>query len=217
MPCGCALPAYVGLWILDGRPRTLRFEITNWQNQSWGLHNIDRLEARCEVAIAGDGSRSKRCASETFRYYFVPNGHWAMHSLYKRPESTGFEIDDTARSASGGPCACTWELHRLEVGDPDCATSANRILGAGKPMGAGLTAGQRVLHSVTTTEDGEQQQVSLAPALDCEVMEVVHTCKGTFGIPGAKWRYAVTSYVSGEPDASYFQIPAGYSLRKPRP
>jgi hypothetical protein len=215
MPCGCVLLAYLGLSILDGPPRTLRFEITYWRNQSWGLHNIDRSETRCNVAIARDSSRSNRCESENFRFYFVPNAHWASHSLYNRSEHTGFEIDDAARSASGGPCACTWESQRLEAGDTDCTTSAARNLGVpGRPVGTGFVAGHQVLRYVAPTEDGGRQEVSLAPALDCEVMEAVHVWKGTVGIPGAKWHYVVTDYVPGEPDKSQFQIPAGYSVRK---
>ena len=73
----CVLIAYLGLsTIWDGSPRTIQFQIDDWQNQSWGLHNIDRRRIRCEVAAASDGSRLNRNReNELFKHYFVPNGH----------------------------------------------------------------------------------------------------------------------------------------------
>ena len=62
----------------------------------------------------------------------------------------------------------------------------------------------------------DETELSFAPELACEVMEEVHTWHGTLGIPGAKWRYHVTSYTPGEPDRSMFQLPVGYAVENKR-
>src|SRR5438128_1027881 len=104
MPCGCALLAYLSLQIWDGLPRTLQFQIDSWQNYSWGLHEIYRERGRCTVAISSDGSRMNRCTHELFRHYFIPAERGSYHSVYLRSENSGFGLNDTTRSAYGGPC-----------------------------------------------------------------------------------------------------------------
>jgi hypothetical protein len=75
MACGCALAAYLGLWqLLDSSPRTVAFDIERWENNSWGLHNIDRDQISGTVAISADGSRANGVNSAHFKHYFIPSG-----------------------------------------------------------------------------------------------------------------------------------------------
>lgn len=203
--------AYLGLsTIWDGSPRTLKFEIDIWDNKSWGLHNIERHRGQCEVAVMGDGSRMNRCEDQFFEHYFIPKGEYKMQSLYLRSENAGFQIDHTARTVVGGPCGCTWEPIRALPDDSTCSRTAEFRLGQSKHAGSGRIAGQAVVSYQGVDEDGIFTEVSLAPALACEVMEVIRTWPGTLGIPGAKWHYLVTSYKPGEPDPTLFRPPAGY-------
>ena len=90
------------------------------------------------------------------------------------------------------------------------------VIAEGKRVGTGRIAGTPVVRYRRVDEDGEVTELALAPALGCELMEEEHTWKGTWGIPGAKWHYVVTSYTAGEPDFQVFQIPLGYSLQLER-
>ena len=132
MPCGCVLMAYLGLSIWDGPPRTLRFQIDAWQNQSWGFHDVARQRVRCEVAVASDGSRMNRCEHESFRYYFLRGGQGMLRTLYLRPGNAAFQIDDAARTVHGGPCSCTWEPLTALPDDHECSQTAAARLPDGK-------------------------------------------------------------------------------------
>jgi hypothetical protein len=205
--------AYLALsTILDGSPRTLRFQIDDWQNQSWGLHNIDRRRIQCEVAIAGDGSRMNLCEHESFRHYLVPNGRGTIHTLYLRADNAAFEIDDAARSVRGGKCDCGWEPVRAFADDHECSRTAEARLWEGKRIGTGKIAGHSVVRYQSVDDEGVETELSLAPGLACEVMEEVRTWPGTFGIPGAKWHFLVTDYKPGEPERSIFRPPLDYHV-----
>lgn len=213
MPCGCVLLAYVGLSIWDGPARTLQIEIDDWNNKSWGLHDIDRRRSRCEIAIAGDGSRRSRCESEFFRNYFLPDGRYSMNTLYLRSDNAAFRIEDSTRTIRGGPCRCTWEIRTMVDDDRECRKTAEEHLRGGTRIRNARIAGVDAVRYFAVVED-EEVQLSLAPSLRCEVMEYVHAYPGTLGIPGARWRYRVMSYKSGEPDPGLFRLPSGYSVQK---
>jgi hypothetical protein len=214
MPCGWALYAYLGLSIWDGSARTLQFQIDSWQNKSWGLHDIDRQRFRCEVAIAGDGSRANRCELEYFHHYFVPDGHWTIRTLYLRSENALFHIEDATRSVRGGPCSCTWQPMSVLADDSECSKTAQARLSGGKRLSNGRIASIDVVRYHAVDETGEKTELSLAPQLACEVMEEMHTQPGTLGIPGAKRQYCVISYKAGEPDSGFFRMPVGYIVQQ---
>jgi len=212
------LIAYFGLSIIpDGLPRTLQFQIDEWHNQSWGFHDIFRRRIRCEVAVASDGSRMNRCEQELFHHYFIPNGHRTEHGLYLRSANSAFQIDHSTRTAHGGTCHCAWEPPVAPADDGECRRTAAVHLWEGKRTGTGYVSGHRVVRYRSVDWQGMQIELSLAPGLGCEVMEEVHTSPGTLGIPGAKWRYRVSSYKPGEPDSSVFRLPAGYSVQQRSP
>jgi hypothetical protein len=213
MPCGCVLLAYLGLsTIWDGPPRTLHFEIEDWSNLSWGLHDIDRRSIRCEVAVASDGSRMNQCEYEMFHHYFLRYNGGVGRTVYTRFDHAGFAIDDAKRTARGGTCSCTWEAFHTIPDDDKCRRTAQVRLPDSELMSTGHIAGYETVEYRLVQEDGEEIELSLAPAITCEVMEEVHTWPGTFGIPGAKWRYQVNSYQAGEPDQNRFRAPYGYNI-----
>src|ERR1035441_155549 len=109
VPCRCILLAYLGLSIWDGPPRTLNFEIDDWSNKGWGLHNIDRMTVRCETAISVNGSRMNKCDAEWFHHYLIRYGSESHHTLYVQPIHSGYKIDDKNRVAYGGECECSWD------------------------------------------------------------------------------------------------------------
>lgn len=136
--------------------------------------------------------------------------------MYNRSDHAGFDIDDARRTARGGPCRCTWEPSSAAPDDDKCTRTAKARLGNSKPAGTGRVAGFDTVQYRSIDEGGTEDELSLAPALACEVMEEVHTWPGTFGIPGAKWRYTVNSYQAGEPDPKLFRVPDGYKVEPGR-
>jgi hypothetical protein len=96
----------MGLSIWDGLPRTIQFEIHEWQNKSWGLHNVDRRKVICETAISNDGSRMNKCGYTDFRYWVIQKGSGSDRTLYVRPTNVGYAIDDANHTATGGDCKC---------------------------------------------------------------------------------------------------------------
>lgn len=199
--------------LFDESPRTVRFEIERWSNDSWGLHNIERDLMWGETAVRGDGSRSNRVEQQLFRHFFVPAGErWVFRSLFLRSEGVGYRIDEEERTVSGGPCGCTWTPDRVEADDGRCSRAAARY-GMTERVGYGRVLGYEVARY--RRRDGFSE-VSFATGLGCQVMEQVETTPGAFGIPGSKWHYRVTGYTAGEPDAAMFRLPAGYRVqRKP--
>ncbi|HUS05245.1 MAG TPA: hypothetical protein VMZ52_03055 [Bryobacteraceae bacterium] len=155
-----------------------------------------------------------KCEGEYFHHYFIGDGVRREHSLYLHPVNAGFQIDHAARTVRGGPCDCTWELSSTLPDDSNCTRTAELRLWEGKRTDTGQIAGHAVVSYRSVDEDDAVTELSLAPGLGCQVMREVRTWPGTFGIPGAKWQYQVTSYKSGEPDPSLFRLPAGYTLKK---
>jgi hypothetical protein len=168
------------------------------------------------VAVASDGSRMNRCEREYFRHYFIPTGHESERTVYLRPENKGFQIDDGAHKARGGDCRCTWEPFRLLADVGECSQTAEARLTTSTRVGTGRMAGHAVVRYRAVDQKDTETELSLAPDLGCEVIEEEHTWPGTFGIPGARWRYRVTSYTPGEPDRSIFQLPVGYTVENKR-
>ena len=217
MPCPCVLLACIGLPIWDGAPRTIHFEIDEWENKSWGLHAIDRRAIRCVTAVSASGSRANQCNSELFHHYFVPYDSGSLHTIYQGPLHSGYSIDDEHRTARGGECSCWWELVRQKADDSTCCQTADELLPGGKYVGSDRIAGRfLVQYQKQDDDDGVVHELALAPELGCEVMEQLQRWPGTLGIPGAEWRYRVTSYQAGEPDGSLFQVPAGYAIEQMR-
>jgi hypothetical protein len=202
----------MGLSILDGPPRTLHFEINEWANKSWGFHSIDRRTINCETAISANGSRMNRCDIEVFHHYLIPYARSSEHTLYLQPTHSGYSIDDETRTLRGGKCACSWETEQFKPDDLNCSQTARTLLPGGTYLGSDRIAGRLVMRYRDVGEDGTLHQLSLAPELKCEVMDALVRWKGTLGIPGAQWRYRVTSYTPGEPPGTVFQIPAGYRV-----
>src|SRR5260370_603196 len=202
----------MGLSIWDGSPRTIRYEIDEWNNQSWGLHAVDRKTMRCETAISANGSRMNKGDVELFHPYLIRYGGGSEHTLYVQPRYFGYLIDDKNRIAYGGKCSCTWQAVRLESGDSSCRQTAAIRLPGGERVGSHRSAGTLVMEYRGVDEKGTVYQLFLAPEYGCEVMEEIVRWKGTLGIPGAHWRYRVTSYKPGEPDESVFEVPTGYRV-----
>lgn len=216
MPCFCILLAYTGFMIPDSHARTIRFEVDEWRNTSWGFHAIERNHGRGEVAVSADGSRANFLESESFRHFLISNGRTRQRTLYLRARNEGYQIDEEQRTALGGECACTWSLDEAKRADSSCAQLAYRLLESPTRSGDGEIAGQRIVRYRSTDERGTLRELALAPDAVCEVMEWITTYPGSMGLPGGRHHYFVTSYTPGEPDPRVFQIPAGFSI-KPRP
>lgn len=212
MPCRCVLLAYMGLSIWDGAPRTIQYEIDDWRNDSWGLHNIERRTIRCETAIAGNGSRMNKCVYESFHHYLLRSASGSIRDLYIQPTHSGYSIDDKNRIASGGECKCTWDAPRQMPDDGACSQTAAQRLNRPERVGTNRIAGAVVVEYRSEEAYGTFRRISLAPEYGCEVMEQVDRTKGTLGIPGSQWRYRVTSYKPGEPSRSVFEVPPGYRV-----
>ena len=202
----------MGLSIWDGAPRTIQVEIDDWSNQSWGLHDVDRMTIRGEIAVSGNGSRMGKFDAEWFHYYLIRYSGRAYHTLYVLPIHSGYSIDDKNRIAYGGECACSWDAERQKPDDSNCSQSAAIRLPGGKRVGSSRIAGALVVQYRHVNDKGTIRQLSLAPEHGCEVMEDLQRSKGTLGIPSALRRYRVTSYRPGEPDKSLFVLPAGYRV-----
>ena len=202
----------MGLSIWDGAPRTINYEIDDWSNHSWGLHNIERSVIRCETAIASNGSRMNKCDYELFHHYLLRYASGQSRNFYIQPTHSGYSIDDKNRIASGGECSCTWNAQRQPQDDGACSQTAALRLRRPERVGTNRIESATVVEYRSEEADGSSRRISLAPDYGCELMEeVVHT-KGTLGIPGSQWRYRVTSYKYGEPSKSVFELPSGYRV-----
>ena len=100
--------------------------------------------------------------------------------------------------------------------DAICSQTAAVRLPGGWRVASGRIAGALTVQYRHVDDKGTTRELSLAPDYGCEVMEDIVRWKGTLGIPGAQWRYLVTSYKRGEPNKGVFELPAGYRVEKPR-
>src|SRR5579871_6829432 len=145
VPCGCLLIAYLGIplasGIWDGLPRTLTFEVDSWWNKSWGLDDVDHYHSRCEVAVASEGSRMNRCEYASFHHYILVEYEGKIWNIYRHSDHSGFTVDESRRTAEGGPCSCIWRSSRAPADDDRCTRSAQMRLPNSRLAGFGQVAG----------------------------------------------------------------------------
>jgi hypothetical protein len=85
-----------------------------------------------------------------------------------------------------------------------------------KFVGTGRVAGYDVLrYLISTPLDNHpfDREISMAPGLSCEVMDVVHTSPGWLGVTKRKIHYRVTHHEIGEPEPTLLQLPLGYTVK----
>lgn len=203
----------MGLTLADDLPRTLQIEINEWQNMSWGFHSIHRTNSRWQVAVRSDGSRANHWQYTEYRHYLLPVERGTGNSVYLRREHAGYVIDHQSRSISGGLCGCNWTPNRAYLDDHDCSHTAKEWFPESEQLGKGQVSGFTVIHYRRTGASNEVEDVAFAPSLGCEVMEQDTRWPGTWGIPGARWHYRVTSYQAGEPDPKLFELPRDYRTK----
>jgi hypothetical protein len=213
MACGCALAAYLGLWqLLGSSPRTVAFELERWENNTWGLHNIERERIWGTVAVSADGSRANNVTSAHYKHYFVPAGRWMVHDIYRKPENVAFRIDDQARTASILHCGCTWEEAAPPPYDPECSGAAAARFGATRKVNSGTVAGIAVIRYRGTGTENEHE-MAFAPEFGCDLLEERNSTYNVIGLPTSRFHYIVRSYLPGEPNQKVLHPPAQYALR----
>src|SRR4051794_7512815 len=128
--CGCALLAYLGLWQLSGdQPRTVVFDIERWENNSWGVHNIELDQIRGTVAVSADGSRVNVLNATRYQHYLYRVGVFVEHSIYLKPSRIAYRIDDKSRTTTTVRCTCRWNDPPPRVTDWTCSAAAKSVLG----------------------------------------------------------------------------------------
>ena len=211
MACECALAAYLGLWQLIGNsPRTVVFEIERWENNTWGLHNIERGRTSGTVAVSADGSRANNVSSVQYKHYFIPTTLWTVRNIYRKPENIAFRIDDQARTTSLMRCGCTWEELKAPPLDAGCGGAAAAHFTMPVKVGQGTIAGIGViLYRGSGTEN--EHEMAFAPRLGCDLLEERNSTYNAIGLPTSRFHYIVRSYVVGEPDQKLFHPPPQYA------
>jgi hypothetical protein len=214
VPCACVLYAYIGLFVRDGQARTIRFETDSWENNSWGLHNVDRRNQSGTVAIFSDGSRANTGTWDFRRYYFVPggNGHW--RTIYLPSHRSSYVIEDDKRIVSRIPCSCMWEPPRIELDDSECSRTAGGR-GLKQRAGNGVVAGIPVV-LYRARNQSASRDAALAPAFGCELMDEEETTYNHYGLPTSHRHFRVTHYTPGEPDPALLTLPPGYPITERR-
>ena len=215
MPCGCVLLAYAGLGqlLLSGGPRTVAFDIDQWSNESWGLHNIERFHFSGTAAIASDGSRANRIQTSHFKHYFFPAGSATVHTIWLKPRNVGYEIDNDQRITRQWNCTCTWEDGQAAHDrDADCSSAAKAQLGAGATrINSGAIAGVPVTWYREFHERGEDE-AAFAPSFACDVLERRTAKYNRFRLPTFRFHFIVRSYRPGEPNSTEFMPPQAYKV-----
>lgn len=214
MPCACVLYAYIGLSVSDGQARTIRCETDSWENNSWGLHNVDRRKQSGTVAIFSDGSRANIGESDYWKYYIVPDRHGHWHTMYLPSRRCAYVIEDDKRIVSRIPCSCTWEPPRIRPDDSQCSRAADG-LGLKLRAGYGVVAGIPVVR-YRASDRSASRDAALAPAFGCELMEEEEKTYNHYGLPTSYRHFRVTHYIPGEPDPALLTLPSGYSITERR-
>jgi hypothetical protein len=214
VPCACVLYAYIGLFVRDGQARTIRFETDSWENNSWGLHNVDRRKRSGTVSIFSDGSRTNTGTWEYRKYYFVRGGNGQWHTIYLPSHRSTYVIEEDKRVVSRIPCTCTWEPSRIEPDDAECSRSADR-LGLKQRAGYGVVAGIPVVQ-YRAKDRSASHAAAFAPAFGCELMEEEETTYNDYGLPTSHRHTRVTSYIPGEPEPALLTLPTGYPITERR-
>src|SRR4051794_14895875 len=127
--CGCALLAYLGFWQLTADvPRTVVFDVEQWENHSWGLHNIERGRIQGTVAVSHDGSRSNTINSAHYKHYFFKQVDSVTRTGYLRSAHVAYRVDDNTRTTVRIHCACNWDGGPPPVPDAECSAVAKVAL-----------------------------------------------------------------------------------------
>jgi hypothetical protein len=211
--CGCALLAYLGFWQLTADlPRTVVFDAEQWENHSWGLHNIERSLARGTVAVSADGSRANTLYAAHYEHYLFKQVDSVTRTVYLRPAHVAYRVDEKARTTVRISCNCTWDGVTPPASDAECSTVAKVALGDGaRRIGVDVVAGIPVIR-YKVTKGRSEHEGAFAPKYGCDFLEEIRGVYNMIGLPISRYHFVVRSYAPGEPLASAFQPPAGYSV-----
>lgn len=212
MAAGCVMLVYAGLVILDGAPRTIRFEAEFWKNSSWGVHNFERRSAHGTVAISADGSRRTTAEARSYAHILIPGKPATFGTLYLRSANTAYSLDDGQKTARAYPCDAGSLPAPPTADDARCTRTAHGQSRQAAYAGEDTISGRRVVRYRETNADGSEERLAYVPDLACELFERVRVRPGTFGIPTHYERYRVTAYQPGEPPADQLRIPHGYTI-----
>lgn len=189
--------------------RTIRLEISGWENVSWGLHAVRRWNGKAVLSYRQDGGILERYVQKSYRNYFWPDQSWDRASIRLPSERRTIDIDHLSREyrlssfAGGSP---TWD-----AADTDCSKMAAAFLLKNlERIGEATIAGVRSVGFTGLRSKNDRSYVWLAPTIGCTQMRVIQYVENSFGLPTSHSRSEVISIEVGEPDAALFQAPAGY-------
>jgi|SRR5579872_4284764 len=195
--------------------RTIRWEYTGWENQSWGFHAVKRWTGSQTLSYRRDGSTSERDIQQTFRNYVIPSGGWDIANIRLLGQGETIEIDNAARKYE----VRSGVLGGLTVGNPSdqvCEQYASAFgLSDLKRIGGVVIAGVRSIEYAGARSTTRLVTVVLAPSLGCTQMRKIDRSYNRLGMPTAYSRSEVVSVQIGEPDPVLFQVPKGYRQKKP--
>lgn len=193
--------------------RTISWEYSSWENQSWGIHAVARRTGRVTLAFRSDGARFERFTGRSFRNYLIPNEVWDKAKIVLVRENQTIEMDDSRREyqvlpfVEGG--ATVWNPD-----DVDCSRFAKALsLSELARTDESFIAGFRVIEYAGLRSASRRETVSLAPSLGCLQMKVVQTDHNSFGVPTAFSESEVVLVKLGEPEEALFAVPKNFRLK----
>ncbi|MBL8221555.1 MAG: hypothetical protein JNL62_20135 [Bryobacterales bacterium] len=200
------------LYALAPQPLTAEFVFEQWQNKSWGLHDVEYTREEIRIDLASDASSRFRRRRRLYHHYFFL--HRADDHEYI--ESSALQ---RAYSINHGTRSVLWEF-RLGGGqwppkvpqDKKCH-SATQEIGAQVRFAGETRVGRYSAIRYLAKANSEIVEFLFSPDLNCGLVGYSAYEPNSIGLPVKVERLRLQRVELREPDAQPFMPPADYSSR----
>jgi hypothetical protein len=190
---------------------TIRLETSERQIFHPGRRNISHFTETATVAVRRDGSFVRFSAGQHLSVFLRGSTDTGpVSTLYLAPLDRVVAVDHWRHTASFR-APSVWQdrpWRRSADGDSECATGIRHFGGDFKRAGSSTVAGVPVVRWTRKIAQDGDQDVYLAPSLDCYPLKTYASIRNRWFLPIYTESVEAVQVKLGEPDPALFALPA---------
>jgi len=200
------------LYALAPQALTAEFVFEQWQNKSWGLHDVEYMREEIRIDLASDASNRFRRRRRFYHHYFFlqrmdDHEYIESHALRR------------AYSINHGTRSVLWEFRQGEgqwppkvQPDSKCLAAALETKASVRFAGTTRVGRYSAIRYLAKT-DSEIVEFLFSPELQCGLVGYSTYEPNSIGFPVKVERLRLQRLDLREPDAQHFAPPADYVSR----
>lgn len=190
----------------SARPFALTTVRSEWQ---WpALFHVERRTVRRIYALGSDGREAEQVYLARQPLFGQPVADGAEIQLYNPAGHQYLIVDPRNKVVRSRSLDST--LHPRSRSDEYCVTGIRHFGTHFRANGKASIAGLSAARWIGSAGPNAEEEIFLAPELDCSVIRSRTVYKSEWGIPNKIVTVELEKYQLGEPPAALFQPPAGY-------